>query len=84
MPDTNGSDYPIPQTPALRQVSKHSLQELFSRDPETYTKFDLDAIILEMRDLRERLAASETGKPARARAAAPMQKGVGDPDALGL
>jgi hypothetical protein len=78
-------NYPVPQTPALRQVSRHSLQELFSRDPEAYTRVELDAIIAEMRDLRDRLASTETTKAVRqVRVAAPAPKGVGDPDALGI
>lgn len=78
-------DYPIPQHPALQRVSRHSLQELFSRDPETYTKMDLDEIILQIRDLRDRLATSTgDGKVRQVRVAAPPVQGVGDPDALGL
>ena len=77
--------YPIPQTPALQRVSRHSLQELFSRDPETYSKSDLDEIILQIRDLRDRLATSTgDGKVRQVRVAAPTVQGVGDPDALGL
>lgn len=80
MPD---NPYPIPQTDALARVSRQSLQDLFSRDPESYTKTDLDDIIYALRDLRDRLDSSE-GKVRQVRVAAPAPRGVGNPDELGI
>lgn len=77
------TDYPIPTTDALQRVSRHSLQDLFSRDPEEYTKADLDDIIYALRDLRDRLESSD-GKVRQARVAAPAPKGVGNPEELGI
>jgi hypothetical protein len=71
---SNDSGYPIPINPALRQVSHQSMQELFSRDPENLGEGGLEAIVMHMQDLRERLAKTETVRPVRVRkegAAAP-------------
>lgn len=76
--------YPIPQNGALRQASRQSIQELFNRDPEAYTKGDLDDIIHAMRDIRDRLATSTEGKVRQVRVAIPRPTGVGNPDDLGL
>lgn len=50
--------YPIPQTNALQQVSRTSMQELFAKDCEKLDKADLEAIVLQMQDLRDRLAST--------------------------
>lgn len=47
----------IPTSDAL-SIPQDSIQELYSRDPESYTKQDLDSIITEIRQHRERLAAT--------------------------
>jgi hypothetical protein len=59
-------DYPIPQSNALRQVDRLSLQELFSRDPETLGESLMD-IVTHMQELRDRLAATETVRQVRVR-----------------
>lgn len=78
------SGYPIPMTGALKQASRQSIQELFNRDPESYTQRDLDDIIYAMRDVRDRLASSTEGKVRQVRVAVPKPTGVGNPDDLGL
>ena len=60
----DNSDYPIPQSNALRQVDRYSLQELFSRDPETLGE-SLQDVVTHMQELRERLAATETVRQVR-------------------
>lgn len=52
------AEYPIPQTDALKQVNRKSLQELFSLGPEDLDKNDLEQTILAMQDLRERLSVT--------------------------
>ena len=78
------NDYPIPQTGALRQVQRQSLQELFNRNPEQYSKGDMDDIILSLRDLRDRLATTDGGRVRQVRVATPPPKGAGNPEDLGL
>lgn len=60
----------IPQSQALVEAQVDSLSELMSRDPEGYTKQDLDRIILVLREQRVRWQAAEaSGRgPAAARA----------------
>ena len=65
-------EYPIPQTNALRQVNRYSLQELFSRDPETLGE-SLHDVIVHMQELRERLASTETVRQVRAIKTSPSQ-----------
>jgi hypothetical protein len=60
----NNDDYPIPQSNALRQVDRRSLQELFSIDPENLGESLWD-VVAHMQDLRERLAATETVRQVR-------------------
>jgi len=57
-------DYPIPQSTALRQVNRMSLQELFSLDPETLGE-SIHDIVAHMQELRERLASTETVRQVR-------------------
>ena len=59
-PSVNGSVATIPQSPALSEAQPQSLQELFSLDPEKTSDTSFDLIISHMRQLREKLAASET------------------------
>jgi hypothetical protein len=85
--------YPIPQTDALQQVSKLSLQDLFSRDPEELGDGGLEAIVMHMQDLRERLVNTTNVKqvrvkkegtaPGRARQTVPARI-VNDPSELGF
>ncbi len=42
----------IPQSQALAEADSNSLSELFSRDPEGYTRQDLDNVISEYRQRR--------------------------------
>jgi len=44
----------------LAEAEPTSLQELFSRNPETYTDSQLDLIIMRMRELRVKLEESAT------------------------
>lgn len=65
---TNGE---IPQSSALAEATIDSLGELMSRDPEGYSKQDLERVVATLRDQRERLAASAAAapqKPQRAKA----------------
>lgn len=57
----------IPQSQALVEAGVDSLGELMSRDPEGYSKQDLERIVVAMRDQRERLAkgAAEAPSPAK-------------------
>lgn len=65
----------IPTSDAL-SIPQDSIQELYSRDPESYTKQDLDSIITEIRQHRERLAA--TIGPVKATKAAPTNVTAAD------
>ena len=56
--------YPIPQSNALRQVDRRSLQELFSIDPENLGESLWD-VVAHMQELRERLASTETVRQVR-------------------
>ena len=78
------TDYPIPMNGTLRQASRMSIQELFNSDPEQYTKGNLDDIIANYRDLRDRLATTGDGKVRQVRVAVPKPTGIGNPDDLGL
>jgi len=62
---SSDNTYPIPQTDALRQADKYSLQELFSRDPEALGTIGLEQIVTHMQDLRDRLAATATVRQVR-------------------
>lgn len=79
----------IPQSDALKEASLDSLSELFSRDPEGYSKQDLAQVVLAMRAQRDRLAQAAEEKPAKAprgsgpKAVATLQSKVGAGD-LGL
>jgi len=57
-------EYPIPQSNALRQVDRRSLQELFSIDPEVLGDSLMD-VVAHMQELRDRLASTETVKQVR-------------------
>jgi hypothetical protein len=57
----------LPQSNALAEAEPLSVQELFSRNPEGYSDRNIDAIVLQMRDLRVRL--EQTGTIGRAGAA---------------
>jgi len=57
-------EYPIPQSTALRQVDRMSLQELFSLDPETLGE-SIHDVVAHMQELRERLASTETVRQVR-------------------
>lgn len=75
----------IPQSQALVEAGVDSLGELMSRDPEGYSKQDLERIVVAMRDQRERLAksvAEATTKPKAKGPAATLQTAikVGDLD----
>lgn len=60
----------IPQSSALSEASPDSLTELLSRDPEGYTRQDLDRIISLMREQRVRWEATEAAGPRKAPKAA--------------
>jgi len=69
------SDNPqVPQSNALKEASVDSLAELLSRDPEGYSRQDLDRVIAAMREQRARMAlanaekAAQPGKPRGPRA----------------
>lgn len=49
----------LPQSTALMEATGDSLAELFNRDPEGYSRQDLDRIIQALRSQRERLALAE-------------------------
>jgi hypothetical protein len=65
------SNRPYPQSSALKTAQPESLQELFSRDPESYSIQDLESIIYHMRSIREKLAQSESVRQPRAKARVP-------------
>lgn len=50
----------LPSSNALSEAEPMSMQELFSRHPETYSDRHIDAIVLNMRDLRIRLEQTAT------------------------
>lgn len=82
-------DYPIPQSPALQQVSRQSMQDLFSKDCELLSRQDLETIIAQMQDLRERLAQTATVRQVRvsstkAPGIAAIPRIVSDPSDLGF
>lgn len=68
----------IPQSSALREATIDSLGELMSRDPEGYSKQDLERVVAAMREQRERLAASAAAAPVKA----PRAKAGGPPMSL--
>lgn len=66
----------IPQSQLLAEASEDSLSELFSRDPEGFSRQDRDQIVAALRAQRARWAAAEAeGKKAprqpKAKAGAP-------------
>lgn len=75
-PGPDRSTYPpaargLPVSDALSEAEPLSVQELFSRNPEGMADRHIDAIVLQMRDLRVRLEQTGTGiggrVPSRAR-----------------
>jgi len=62
----------LPTSNALAEAEPQSMQELFSRNPELYSESNIDAIVLQMRDLRLRLEQTATAGRTRA---------IKDPDA---
>ena len=55
----------IPQSQLLAEASEDSLSELFSRDPEGFTRQDRDQIVKALRAQRARFELAETeGKKA--------------------
>lgn len=56
----------IPQSPALAEAGVDSLGELMSRDPEGYSKQDLERVVAIMREQRERIAATAAATPVKA------------------
>jgi len=50
----------LPVSDALSEAQPESIQELFSRNPEYLADRNYDQIILNMRDLRQRLEATAT------------------------
>lgn len=76
----------LPQSPALAEATTDSLDVLMSRDPEGYSRQDLDKIVAAMREQRARLATSAAEpKAPRAKPAGPgvslkSSVGVGDLD----
>lgn len=56
----------IPQSTALAEATTDSLTELMSRDPEGYSKQDLERIVAVMREQRDRLASTAASTPVRA------------------
>lgn len=76
----------LPQSNALAEATTDSLDVLMSRDPEGYSRQDLDKVVAAMREQRERLAKSAAEGP-KPRAKAPgvavslkTAVGVGDLD----
>lgn len=61
----------IPQSSALSEATVDSLGELMSRDPEGYSKQDLERVVACMREQRERLALSVAVAPPKAARAKP-------------
>lgn len=49
----------IPQSDALREVRIDSIADLFSKDPESFTKEDEVRLVATFRQQRERWAAAE-------------------------
>lgn len=68
----------IPQSAALAEATIDSLGELMSRDPEGYSKQDLERVVAAMREQRERLALSAAAQPTKA----PRAKAGGPPASL--
>ena len=67
---TTANDSPqLPQSTALSEASPDSLTELFSRDPEGYSKQDRVRIISAFREQRVKWQASEEAAPSRTRSA---------------
>lgn len=65
MPSDPTRPYPIPQSPALQAVRPTSLQDLFSKNPEELDRGELEMIVAQMQELRERLAATATVRQVR-------------------
>ena len=51
----------IPQSQLLAEASEDSLSELFSRDPEGFTRQDRDQIVKALRAQRARFELAEAG-----------------------
>lgn len=68
----------IPQSSALAEATIDSLGELMSRDPEGYSKQDLERIVGAMREQRERIAATAASAPQKA----PRRASGGPPPSL--
>lgn len=65
---TNGE---IAQSSALTEATVDSLGELMSRDPEGYSKQDLERVVAIMREQRERLSLSAAAAPPKTARAKP-------------
>lgn len=73
----------IPHSTALAEAKIDSLSELYSRDPEGYSKIDLDRLVADLRLQRERWAKTEAeGKKTPAKAKSLIA--AGNPEDLGL
>lgn len=84
MTDVNGASGNIPQSSALVEASPDSLSELMSRDPEGYTRQDLDRIITVLREQRVRWQAAEAaGTGGRSAAAKANAKATSTKASLG-
>jgi hypothetical protein len=81
MSNDPNAGYPIPQTDALRQASKTSLVEMFSTDPENMEMLE---VIMAMRDLRDRLAATTVVRQVRVKKDTVMPRLITDPSDIGL
>ena len=57
----------LPISTALSEAKPDSLQDLFARDPTLLTDADLDRIISEIREQRDRIEATPGGKVRQAR-----------------
>jgi hypothetical protein len=69
MPTTLGG---IPQSTALAEASPESLSDLFSRDPEGFSKQDISRIVETLRTQRKAWALAEaSGKKSAPRAERP-------------
>lgn len=74
----------IPQSSALSEASPDSLTELLSRDPEGYSRQDLDRIIALMREQRSRWEAAAAAAPKGRARVAPGRSTLGTTVAASL
>ena len=73
----------VPQSNALAEASPDSLAELLSRDPEGYTRQDLDRVIAALRQQRERMAVASAAAQASGTAGKPRgPRAVSGPQAI--